>query len=144
MINIYIRATPWQNLLLPYANNKGADQPARPRSLISTFVVHFVDSIIPLVFISEISSLYLASLAAQACLYLTWLQTPKTGFLLTRLIHCQCQCYHCFIVITRFSTLSLKNLPIGNRTLFLHIFVQSPSCSLVIQCTLFQSGGYTG
>ena len=26
--------------LKPYANNKGADQPAHPRSLISTFVVH--------------------------------------------------------------------------------------------------------
>ena len=25
--------------LMPYANNKGADQPARPRSLISTFIV---------------------------------------------------------------------------------------------------------
>ena len=40
---------------MPYANNKGADQPARPRSLISTFVVRCLDSIIPLVYISEIS-----------------------------------------------------------------------------------------
>ena len=30
---------------MPYANNKGADQPAHPRSLISTFVVHCPDSI---------------------------------------------------------------------------------------------------
>ena len=43
--------------VLPYANNKGADQPAHRRSLISTFVVHYLDSIIPLVSISEISSL---------------------------------------------------------------------------------------
>ena len=43
------------------------------------------DSIIPLVSIFEISSLYLASLAAQAGLCLTWSQTPKTGFLVTRL-----------------------------------------------------------
>ena len=42
-----------------------------------------VDSIIPLVFISAISSLYLASMAAQAGLSLTWSQTPKTGFLVT-------------------------------------------------------------
>ena len=28
-----------KNLFLPYANNKGADQPAHPRSLISAFVV---------------------------------------------------------------------------------------------------------
>ena len=37
-------------MLMPYANNKGADQPAHPRSLISTFVVRFLDSIISLVF----------------------------------------------------------------------------------------------
>ena len=33
------RATSWENLFLPYANKQGADQPAHPRSLISTFVV---------------------------------------------------------------------------------------------------------
>ena len=77
-------ATSWQNLLLPYANNKGADHPAHPRSLISTFVVHCLDSITPLVTISKISSLYLASLAAQAGLCLTWSKIPKTGFLVTR------------------------------------------------------------
>ena len=43
--------------LMPYAKNKGADQLAHPRSLISTFVVHCLDSVIPLVSISEISSL---------------------------------------------------------------------------------------
>ena len=30
---------------MPYVNNKGADQPAHPRSLISTFVVRCLDSI---------------------------------------------------------------------------------------------------
>ena len=43
--------------LMPYANNKGADQPAHPRCLISTFVVRCLDSIMPLVSISEISRL---------------------------------------------------------------------------------------
>ena len=70
---------------MPYANNKGTDQPAHPHSLISVLVVHCLDSIIPLVFISEISSLYLASVAVQAGLSLPWSQTPKTGFLVTRL-----------------------------------------------------------
>ena len=69
-----------------YANNKGADQPAHPRSLISTFVVRCLDSIMPLVSIFEISSLCLTSVAAQAGLCLTWSQTPKTGFLVTWLI----------------------------------------------------------
>ena len=52
----------------------------------ASLFVHCMDSIIPLVSISEISSLYLASLAAQAGLCLTWSQTPKTVFLVTRLI----------------------------------------------------------
>ena len=44
-----------KNCLMPYANNKGADQPAHPRSLISAFVVRCQDRMIPLVYISEIS-----------------------------------------------------------------------------------------
>ena len=71
--------------VMPYANNKGTDQPAHPRSPISAFVVRCLESIIPLVSISEISSLCLASVAAQAGLNLPWSQTPKTGFLVTRL-----------------------------------------------------------
>ena len=43
--------------LASYANNKGADQPAHPRSLISAFVVRCLDSIISLESIAEISRL---------------------------------------------------------------------------------------
>ena len=85
-------AMSWENLFMPYANNKGADQPAHPRSLISAIVVRYLDSIIPLVCKSEISSLYLASVAAQAGLCLIWSQTPKTGFLVTRL-KCVWSCF---------------------------------------------------
>ena len=40
-----------------FANNKGADQPAsaHPRSLISTFVIHLLESIISRLAASEIS-----------------------------------------------------------------------------------------
>ena len=62
---------PRQNLLWPYANNKGADQPAHPRSLISAFVVRCLDSIIPILVKSEISRLQLASVAEQAGFSLT-------------------------------------------------------------------------
>ena len=65
-------ATAWENLFMSYASNKGADQPAHPRSLISNFVVRCLDSIISLVSTSETSCLYLASVAAQAGLSLTW------------------------------------------------------------------------
>ena len=57
---------------MPYANDKGADQPAHPRSLISAFIVRCLDSIIPLVSIPEISSFYLASVAAQPGFSVTW------------------------------------------------------------------------
>ena len=50
----------------------------------SAFVVRCLDSIT--VSISEISSLCLASVAEQAGLSLPWSQTPKAGFLATRLI----------------------------------------------------------
>ena len=41
----------------PYANNKGADQPAHPRSLITTFFVRCLDIILTLLAIAEISKL---------------------------------------------------------------------------------------
>ena len=81
-----IWATSWENLLMPYANIKGADQPAHPRSLISAFVVCCLDSIIPLVSVSEMSSLYLASVPEQVGLSLPLSQIPKTGFLIMWLI----------------------------------------------------------
>ena len=93
----YSWAESWENLFMLYANNKGADQTAHPRSLISAFVVHCLDSMIPLVSISEISSLYLASVAAQACLCLSWSQTPKTGVLITWLSCNDYKMSHCLI-----------------------------------------------
>ena len=44
-----------ENLFMPYANNNGADQPAHPCSLFSTFVVGYLDSVISLVSIFAIS-----------------------------------------------------------------------------------------
>ena len=46
-----------KNLFMPYAKNKGAEQSADQRSLMSTFVVCCQDCIISLVSISDISSL---------------------------------------------------------------------------------------
>ena len=66
--------------LMSYANNKGADQPAHPRSLISAFVVHCLDSVMSLVSVTKISSLLLASVAEQASLSRTWSETPEDTF----------------------------------------------------------------
>ena len=71
--------------VLPYATNKGADQFTHPRSLISIFDVRYLDSIIPILAKSKSLRLQLASVAEQAGLCQTWSQTPKTGFLVTRL-----------------------------------------------------------
>ena len=51
--------------VLPYANNKGADQPAHPRSLISAFVVRCLDSMIPVLAISKKFKTLAASEAEQ-------------------------------------------------------------------------------
>ena len=76
-----ILCQPWPN-----ANNKGADQPAHSHNLISTFVVRCLDIMIATLAASKISKLWLVSVAVQACLSLTCSETPKTDFLVTRLI----------------------------------------------------------
>ena len=66
--------------LMSYANNKGADQPAHPRSLISAFAVRCLDGIISLDSIAEISRTKLASVAAQVGLCLAGSETPEDTF----------------------------------------------------------------
>ena len=50
-------ATSSENQFIEYANNKGADQPMHPRSLISAFVVRCLDIVIPIVAKSKLSTL---------------------------------------------------------------------------------------
>ena len=66
--------------LMPYANNKGADQPVHPRSLISAFVVRSLDSTIFLVSRSEISRFSIVSVAEQAGLNVTRSETSEDTF----------------------------------------------------------------
>ena len=65
---------------MSYAENKGADQPAHPRSLISAFVVRCLDSIIPIFDTSKFSRLSLASEDEQASVNLTWTQPRSRDF----------------------------------------------------------------
>ena len=51
-----------------------------PRSLISTFIVLCLDSVMSLVSVTKSSSLMLASVAEQASLSLTWSETPEDTF----------------------------------------------------------------
>ena len=47
---------PEKTCLRGFANNTGADQPAHPGSLISAFVIHFLESIICKLATGEIST----------------------------------------------------------------------------------------
>ena len=71
--------------VLPNANDKGADHPGHLCSLISAFVIRCLDSIISVVSLCKISRLQTVAVAEQAGLSFIWLQTLKTGFLMTRL-----------------------------------------------------------
>ena len=55
--HIYYMSHAMRKPVLPYANNKGVDQPAHLLSMISAFVVRCLDSIIPLLAISKDSRL---------------------------------------------------------------------------------------
>ena len=65
--------------------NKDADQLRGNHEADQRLCFRYIDSTIPLLSKSEISSLYYSSVAVQPGLCQTWSQTPKTGFLRTRL-----------------------------------------------------------
>ena len=63
---------------MTYANNKGADQPVHPLSLIRAFIVRCLDNILPILAKSDISKLKLVPVAEQI-----GLESRKPGFLVT-------------------------------------------------------------
>ena len=67
----HIWATSWENLFLPYANNKGTDQPAHLRSLISAFVIRCLDSIISV----ELFYMQNLELLASLCSWADWFES---------------------------------------------------------------------
>ena len=71
-----------------FANNTGADQPAHPSSLISTFVIRFLEIILRKLVTGEISSFLLVSVAEETGLKLALSDTPKTGFFAEMPIYC--------------------------------------------------------
>ena len=66
--------------------NKDADQLRGNREADQRLFFHYTDSTIPLLPKSEISSLWPFSVVVQPGLCRTWSETPKTGFLTTRII----------------------------------------------------------
>ena len=78
--------------LMSYANNKDADQPAYPRSLISTFIVRCLDSMICILALTKVSRLSGVSVAEQAGLNLTWSKIRKDTFCMMWLNYCRSVC----------------------------------------------------
>ena len=62
-----------------FSNNKGTDQPALMRSLISAFVTRLLESFISRLAMTEISNFKLFSVDEQTGLNLTLSKTQKTG-----------------------------------------------------------------
>ena len=67
------------------ANNKGADQPAHPRSLISAFAIHLLNIIILKLAPSRISLFYQVSVAEKAGFGMILSETLKTSFVASML-----------------------------------------------------------
>ena len=66
--------------------NKDADQLRGNREADQHLCFHYTDSTIPLLPKYEISNMQPSSVVVQSGLCGTWSETPKTGFLTTRLI----------------------------------------------------------
>ena len=66
-----------ENLSFGFANNEGEDQPANPRSLIDTFVLRFLKSIISKFATNEISIFLLVSVAEETDLSFPLLETRR-------------------------------------------------------------------
>ena len=73
-----------ENLSAGFVNNKGPDQPAHLRSLISTFVIRFFEGTICKLDTGEISIFKRVSIAEETGLSFALLETPKTGFVTSR------------------------------------------------------------
>ena len=69
------------DLVVFHANIKGADQPAHSRSLVSAFVFRYLDRIQTLFGTCKVSPFWLVSVAVQAGVSLSWIQSLKKAFL---------------------------------------------------------------
>ena len=74
---------------LSICENKDADQLCGNHTADQRLCFRYTNSTIPLLPKSEISSLLPSFVAVQPGLCRTWSETPKTGFLTTRLIYSQ-------------------------------------------------------
>ena len=78
----HIWAPTREKLSSDFANNKGADQSAHPRSLISAYLFAYSNVFyLNLLRASEILIFWLFTVAEEAGFVMTWSETLKTGFI---------------------------------------------------------------
>ena len=96
LLQVYAKCSPWCGSYMSrvvrkpafcICENKDADQLRGSREADQHLCFRYVNSTIPLLPKYEISSLWPSSVTVQPSLCGTWLETPKTGFLTTRLIY---------------------------------------------------------
>ena len=80
----YIWAATRENLSSGFSNNKGEDQPPHRCCLISTFVIHFLESMICKLATCTCTGVISISEAEETGLKFALSETPKTGFFATR------------------------------------------------------------
>ena len=122
-----------KSCLQGFGNNKGADQPAHPRSLISAFVIRLLESIICKLATGEISILKLVSVAEETGFKLTLSETPKKGFLATRPIFklIILPNIKALILDTLNHIYAMKALRICNYVFLLHVLLKTVTKCLV-------------
>ena len=77
-MQVYIWASTQENRATRFANNKGADQPAHPRQLISAFVISFLESDISKLCTGDISIYYIPINDTSFKLSVFWLSDTKS------------------------------------------------------------------
>ena len=122
---------------MPYAYNKGADQPAHPRNLISTFVVRCLDSIMPLVSIAEVSRLELVAVAEQTGLSHTWSKLFEDTFSRDA---AHMYCIICFVYLIYWLTSQSQMSPVKRICVFEHSVMTKFNCA----CPATQRGQGSG
>ena len=102
-----------RNLAFCKCENEDADELCGNRKADQRLCFHYIDSTIPLPPIYEISSLYPSCVVVQPGLCGAWSETPKTGFLTTRLIYGICS-----NSLNRVSTTGINKNPLREVTSF--------------------------
>ena len=122
--------------------NKDADQLRGNREADQRLCFRYTDSTIRLLSKSEISRLYPSSAAVQPGLCRTWSETPKTGFLRTRLI---CFVLFCCCLTSQLTAMVMLRLlpsiritcPCNEHPLTPHVYIEKVGFTRVYRFFLF-------